>query len=1122
MNLERFMRFRYSLLLGLFCSSLLSTSVDDLRAQQYDPPIAKASGEGKTAIKGFRVPEGMTADLFAAEPMVANPVAFCIDEQGRFFVAETFRQKKGVVDNRNHIEWLEDDLAAQSVEDRLAMFRKHLGDKFESYRTEHDRIRLVVDSDGDGVADKATVFADGFSEAVVGTGAGVLARRGDVFYTCIPDVWRMRDNDGDGRADVRESLHEGYGVRVAFRGHDLHGLTMGPDGRMYFSIGDRGYNVVNKEGQRLKRPDTGAVFRCNPDGTQLEVFCYGLRNPQELAFDDYGNLFTGDNNSDSGDKARWVYLVDGGDTGWRMYYQYLSDRGPWNREKLWHPQFAGQAAYVVPPVAHLGDGPSGLVYYPGVGLPKKYDGHFFMCDFRGTPNKSGVRSFAVEPKGATFSLTDSHEFIWSILGTDVDFDYNGNMYVSDWVNGWNGLGKGRIYRFTHKAAAEAQASGAATLMRDGFAKRSADELVKLLHHVDRRIRLEAQFALVDNKQLDQLAKVARGVEGGSKPIDLFARLHAIWGVGQLARADRAAIDSILPLLDDENAEVRSQVLKVIGDARIPNFESRLANAMLDENARVKYFAAIAAGKCGDQSLVAPLLKILVENNNQDPMLRHAAIFGLSWCAPIDELTALVKHESTAVRLAAVVVLRRHKIDQVSSFLGDADAGVVLEAARAINDEPINGATAKLAELADDLESLGSFDADVKDSLLRRVINANFRLGGPKNVERIAEIAADDSISDAVHKVALTALKTWEQPSNLDGVTGAYRPIVPRSRKLAVASLKPVLPRIIATQAKNRVATLQLAAKYGVTEVVPFLKELIADLEKPSPVRATALTALAELAAEQAVAAIEKSLTDKAPDVRMAARELIARSDAKRAVPLLREAADSGEVFERQHAICLLADSGDAAAADVVANLLTRLNENELPAAIHLDLLEAANKHKSVEVKQQLAAFEKKRNRDDALGEYIECLEGGNSQRGHTVFFGRSDLSCRRCHLVGGSGGNVGPDLSKTGLDKTRRYLLEAIVTPNKAIAKGFESVQIITLRGKVYVGIVKEDTDEQLKLMLADGAFVTIAKKDIDEKLPSKSAMPDDLVKKLTKSDVRDLVEFLTRQKTDADDTQHK
>src|SRR5262249_21371775 len=154
----------------------------------------------------------------------------------------------------------------------------------------------------------------------------------------------------------------------------------------------------------------------------------------------YGNLFTGDNNSDGGDRARWVYLVEGGDSGWRIGYQFegtaQSNRGPWNPEKLWHPPFAGQAAWIVPPVANIADGPAGLVYYPGTGLPKKYDGHFFLADFRGDPAQSGIRSFAVKPKGAGFEMVDAAQPFWGVLATDVDFGPDGALYISDWVSGW--------------------------------------------------------------------------------------------------------------------------------------------------------------------------------------------------------------------------------------------------------------------------------------------------------------------------------------------------------------------------------------------------------------------------------------------------------------------------------------------------------------------------------------------------------------------------------------------------------------------------------------------------------------------------------------------------------------
>ena len=112
------------------------------------------------------------------------------------------------------------------------------------------------------------------------------------------------------------------GVHFSLLGHDLHGLCRGPDGRLYFSVGDRGLHVETENGV-LAYPDTGCVLRCEMDGTGLEVFATGLRNPQELVFDEFGYLFTGDNNSDGGDKARFVYLPEGADCGWRIGYQWI-------------------------------------------------------------------------------------------------------------------------------------------------------------------------------------------------------------------------------------------------------------------------------------------------------------------------------------------------------------------------------------------------------------------------------------------------------------------------------------------------------------------------------------------------------------------------------------------------------------------------------------------------------------------------------------------------------------------------------------------------------------------------------------------------------------------------------
>src|SRR5581483_528679 len=266
--------------------------------------IAPASDEAEQAIKRFTPAPGLKVDLWAAEPLLANPVAFNFDEKGRAYVCETFRLGAGVDDIRGIMDWLNEELASRTVDERLAEMKRHLGNRFVSYTNNSERIELIEDRAGQGKADHATVFAEHFNSPLDGIGAGVLARKGKVWYADIPNLWLLRDTNGDGVADMRRSLHYGFGVRVGFLGHDLHGLHFGPDGKIYFSIGDRGSNIKVAEGRQVGEPDMGCVFRCNPDGSDLEVFAYGLRNPQDLVFDQYGNLFTGDNNSDSGDEAR--------------------------------------------------------------------------------------------------------------------------------------------------------------------------------------------------------------------------------------------------------------------------------------------------------------------------------------------------------------------------------------------------------------------------------------------------------------------------------------------------------------------------------------------------------------------------------------------------------------------------------------------------------------------------------------------------------------------------------------------------------------------------------------------------------------------------------------------------
>ncbi len=1072
------------------------------------PTIAEASNEGELAIQRIQVPEGLKVELFAAEPLVANPVALWVDEHGRIYVCETFRQVRAVTDNRKHTRaWVDDDLAARTVADRETYHRKHLGDKVNDLLLVDDRIRRLEDNDGDGRADRSVVFADGFNGIVDGTGAGVLAHGGDVFFTNIPHLWRLRDTSGDGQADERTSLASGFGVKVAYRGHDMHGLTIGPDGRLYWSIGDRGYHVELPDGRVLSDPDSGAVFRCELDGSNIEVFARGLRNPQELAFDEYGNLFTGDNNSDSGDKARWVYVVRGGDSGWRMHYQYLGDRGPFNREKIWEPNAAETPAYVVPPIINFADGPSGLTYYPGTGLPEKYRGSFFLCDFRGGADKSGIRSLKVKPKGAGFEVFDKGEFVWKVLATDCDFGPDGALYITDWVNGWDGLGKGRIYKVFDPALAESpEVLDVKRLLAEGMTKRPTSEIAKLLQHADRRIRQAAQFELVARRAVAELTRAATRGEG------VFERLAGVWGLGQLARTAeprhrQPAIEALTSLLDDAEVEVVCQATRCLPDAErgLSNdskaiVTKKIISLLEHENLRVRFFAAEALGQFGNPAAFKPLLKMLAENADQDRHLRHAGVMGLAGVADEVSLRSLAGHENVSARLSAVLALRQKRSPLIAEFLNDMDEIVVLETARAIHDLPIVEALPELAALAQ--------RRTTSDPLLRRIVNANNRLG---HAGAVAAIAAQDDAPEVVRRIALRNLEQWAKPPQRDPFHSGWWPLAERDPAPAAEALRRVLPTVLTVPALREFAA-RAAAALGMPEANQILLDMLASTSQSGEARADALMVLGQLGHPMLDTLVQKSLEDASPLVRSVARDLLARTKPAEAIPLLAAAIDSGEPHEGQRALDTFASLNDPAVDATLARLLDRLLAGDLPPELHLELVEAAKKKKNDDVRKRIGRYLASRKGGGPVAAFREAVAGGDAARGRTIFFEKVEVSCVRCHRVGDIGGEVGPNLTAIG-QKPRQYLLESIADPNKAIAQGFDTIVAITDDGRVHSGIIKAQDDTTITLIDAAGKLHVIEKDSIDEQVPGRSSMPEDLVKQLTPREMRDLVEYLSTLK---------
>ena len=1092
----------------------------------FVPKIQPASDEAANAIKQFKFDAGLKVDLWAAEPLLANPVSIATDEKGRWFVAETFRLHAGVSDIRAHMNWLEDELASTSLDSFLAILKADPKVDLEKNALNSERVQMVWDSKGTGVADSSKIFAEGFNDPLSGIAAGVLARKGNVYLTSIPDLWLLQDNKRSGSADSRTSLAKGFGVRTAFLGHDLHGLRIGPDGRLYFSVGDRGANATAIDGSRAVNTETGAVYRCNLDGSGLEIFALGLRNPQELAFDQFGNLFTGDNNSDAGDPARWVYVQQNSDSGWRIGWQFITKpnaRGPWLSERLCYPSFAGQAAYHLPPVAVLGNGPSGLTYYPGTGLTSAWKDHFFLANFSGSPSNSGILSVSVSPKGAGFEMSPIEKPIWNILATDVEFGVDGGLYVADWVNGWGMNGKGRIYRI-HAPESDSDPLLLETkkLIADGMESRQPEQLALLLGHADMRVRQEAQFALAARASSAVLIRVA------SRDSSLLARLHAIWGLGQLARAQKKDGSTLLPLLKDPDAEVRAQTAKTLGDIKGAKATAPLLPLLKDPSPRVRSFAAIALGNLKSREATPALIEALRENDNTDPVLRHALCSALAGCNDSVLLLAASNDPSTAVRLGAIVALRRLKHVGLAKFLQDADPLVVAEAARAIHDESIHDAMPELAALLPKAASLLSLPPGTKeapapqDAILRRAINAAFRTGNPSNATALAQFVSLNEAPEAFRLQAIQALSSWATPPRLDRVIGLFRPLPQRDVAPSITALKPHLSTLLAEApaAPNavRIEALQLLQKHGEQLANPLinLPAIVSNVAEDAAVRVEALQTLASLKEPKLPEIVALAATDKAEALRKAATKLrIELHLPGGGVDSLAKLLEIGTPGEKQNVLTELSSLSEAGTAAIFEQQLDLLSAGKLPGEVHLELLEAAAKRPEPAIKARLTRLQTAvaaQTAADPLSAHRPALFGGNAAEGRRIFMEKAEASCVRCHKVQNEGAEVGPNLTGVGKRQTREYLLESIVEPNAKIAQGFETVIVTLTDGSVHAGILKADSAEELTLMPPTGILEKLPKSQIKTRESGPSGMPP-LAAVLSKREIRDLVEYLSSLK---------
>jgi quinoprotein glucose dehydrogenase len=1073
------------------------------------PVIREASADAKDALGHMNVAPGFKIELWAAEPMFANPVAFNLDAQGRVFVAETHRYGSSVLDIRDYMWLLEDDLANRTQDDFLATIRRDFGeDNMKELSKESERLVLLEDTNGDGVADKSSVYADNFRSPIDGIASGVLIRGNDVWFSNIPALWKFTGKD---KAETRTELLRGFGVRFNFTGHDFHGLTFGPDGRIYMSIGDRGAYVHTKEGGVVPSSDTGSVFRAWPDGTGFELFATGLRNPQSLLFNEYGDLFTGDNDSDQGDQERLVHVVQDGDSGWRVGYQFAprGDAGPWNAEKMWHPRNAAQPAFILPAVCNIEDGPSGIAYYPGTGLTPAYQGTIFITHFRGSISNSGIYAYKVKPAGASYAIATAEPFLTGALPTDVRFGPDGKMYYSDWAEGWPKPARGRIYTiFNEDVVNAAETKQVKALIGSDFTKKTDAELGQLLAHPDWRVRLEAQYTLA-TRGAGGIAQFALALQGPSE----LAHRHAVWGLGQLAPKESAALGALRPLLQHNDVEVRAQTAKTLGDLRDAVSADALVGALGSSSLRVKFFAAQALGKIKAPAAAPALLAELRANDNQDLYLRHALVMGLVGCATPAELAATAKDESAAIRLGAVLALRRLNDAGVTAFLADADRAIVREAVEAINDAPIPSAYAAIA----------AFVAKPVDDepIMLRALNAAFRLGTDDQAAALANFAARPG-NPTLRAEALALLALWPQPPARDRIVGVYRPLAEKTRpaETVASALLPKLDELIAAHTPDKVQTAAISAITGLKlrAALPILHAAVADNAQSTSVRVAALKALDGFNDAQLPATVALAGKSDLPELRLAALPISTRLSSSGAVAFLGELLARGTVKEQQAAFTALGTVQDPAADDLIVAQLAKFQAGQVAPGAQLELLDAAALRSDARVKKFLAERDAALAADpDPLAPFRICLEGGDARKGRDTFQWNPIMQCVRCHRFNDEpGGEAGPNLAGIGTRQDREYILESIIKPSAKIAAGFEIVTVTKTNGQAVGGTLVTRDASGVQVKTGENEVTTIAAADIKNVESAPSAMPELAALVLSKAEIRDLVATVASLKTPA------
>jgi len=563
------------------------------------------------AIKTFQIDPAYRVEPFACEPAIVSPVAMDFDENGRIFVVE----------DRGY---------PLSTEQRLG------------------RVKLLTDTNGDGIPDRSTIFADNLTMPT-----GVMRWKKGILVTDAPDLIYFEDTDGDGKADIRRVVLTGFAITNPQ--HTVNNPVYGLDNWIYLAHENAATAIIFKDkfgdrGSDIRFPDRpgtpqltehGRNVRLRPDTNELEALSGGSQFGQ--AFDDQGHHFTLNNSEHIRHEVIAArYLQRNPDLPVSTVMEQISDHGPAAKvfPTTLHPRFemlteAGQ-------------------FTSACGLTQ-FHGAMFVAE----PVHNLVHEDVLSEAGATFlakRLREGVEFLSStdawfrpvnfMVGPDdalylMDF-YRLTIEHPEWMatETYNskdltqGLDRGRIYRIVP------QSNSPAPPKNIHLGSASNRELVKALENPNPWWRRTAQRLLVDRNALDSAADLARLATASPAPV---GRLHALWTLDGLHSLDAALIEKAL---DDSDAGVRENAI-ILSEPRLaaaPALAVKLIGMSNDPSPKVRFQLLCTLGFLNTNAAQAAR-DLLLARDIEDRWVQLAALSASSGEAPRLFKTAATETES---------------------------------------------------------------------------------------------------------------------------------------------------------------------------------------------------------------------------------------------------------------------------------------------------------------------------------------------------------------------------------------------------------------------------------------------------------------------------------------------